>query len=172
MNKNWHGIMKLIDITHFDKMGNILYSEKNINNILHRTGEGYILTAAFLGDKAESFYFGLDSRSSLNVLDTMTTIINSGNEPTINGYSRVSVNSTGAFSLNIASSHYVATGPVISFSATGGSWGPVKNLFLTTKSDNSGILIASVQLSQTVTLNAGETLNVRLGLSLRDFDVS
>jgi hypothetical protein len=98
----------------------------------------------------------------------MITISNSGNEPTINGYSRVEVSSSNSFSLSLSSEHYVATCPVISFSATGGSWGPVKNLFLTTAEDNSGILIASAPLSQNTTLSAGETLNVRLGLSLRD----
>lgn len=168
MNKNWNGIMKLIEVVHLDSNNNVLSKEYNILNMLHRTGEQYILNTAFIGTKPDYFYFGLDGRPSLTAIDTMVTISNSGNEPTINGYSRVEVSSSNAFSLSLSSEHYVATCPVISFSATGGSWGPVKNLFLTTAEDNSGILIASAPLSQNTTLSAGETLNVRLGLSLRD----
>lgn len=168
MNKNWHGIMKLIEVVHTNSNGEILFKQNNVLNILHRTGEQYILNTVFIGSKSDYFYFGLDGRSGLTVLDTMTTISNAGNEPNINGYSRVSVSSVNAFSLSLVSDHYVVTCPVISFSATGGSWGPVKNLFLTTSSNNSGTLIASVPLSQNTTLSAGDTLNVRLGLSLRD----
>lgn len=171
MNKNWNGIMKLIEVVHLNSDGEILFKQNNILNILHRTGEQYILNTVFIGNKSDYFYFGLDGRSTLNALDTMITVSNSGNEPTINGYSRVGVSSNNTFSLNLVSDHYVATCPIISFSATGGSWGPVKNLFLTTASDNSGTLIASVPLSQNTTLSSGDTLNVRLGLSLKDIPV-
>lgn len=160
--------MKLLEVVHLDVNKNVISKQHNILNMLHRTGEQYILNSAFIGSKPDFFYFGLDGRTTLAAIDTMVTISNNGNEPTINGYSRVAVSSSNAFSLNLSSEHYVATCPVISFSATGGSWGPVKNLFLTTASDNTGILIASAPLSQNTTLSAGDTLNVRLGLSLRD----
>jgi hypothetical protein len=81
------------------------------------------------------------------------------------------VSGSGGFTLGVASGVYLAQGPVVSFSATGGSWGPVKNLFLTTKSDNTGILIASAALSENTILNSGETLNVRLALTLKDITV-
>jgi hypothetical protein len=171
MNKNWHGIMKLLEVSKLDCFGNIVYQQKNILNMLHNTGEQYIINSAFISSKADNFYFGLDARATIAAEDTMVTITNNGNEPTINGYSRVMVSGSGGFTLGVASGVYLAQGPVVSFSATGGSWGPVKNLFLTTKSDNTGILIASAALSENTILNSGETLNVRLALTLKDITV-
>lgn len=171
MNKNWHGIMKLLEVTKNDINGNIVYKEENILNKLHQLGEQYIINSAFISNKADNFYFGLDARASIAHEDSMATIVNNGNEPTINGYSRVLVSGNGGFTLGQSSNVYFAQSPVVSFSAVSGSWGPVRNLFLTTKNDNTGILIASAALRENTVLNAGETLNVRLALTLRDITV-
>jgi hypothetical protein len=89
-------------------------------------------------------------------------------EPSANGYERIALSSSGVFNVSLQGAHYRADGPIVSFAATSGSWGPIRNLFLTTQSDNNGVLIASVPLSQTITVNMGEAVNMRMGLSLKD----
>lgn len=170
MRKDWHGLVKILDIQHLSATGEVLWSDKNLYNMLHRTGEQFMLQACFTGGVSSTvipanYYFGLDNRTSITATDTMGSL---STEPTGNGYGRVVVASSGAFVVSLQGTNYRADGPIISFSATGGSWGPVKNLFLATTIDNSGVLIASVALSQTVTLNNGEAINARLGLYLKD----
>ena len=101
MIKKWNGIMKLFEVTHADASGRIIFKQFNILNMLHRTGEQYILNAAFIGTKPDYFYFGLDGRSSIATIDTMVTISNNGNEPTTNGYSRVQISSSNTFNLSL-----------------------------------------------------------------------
>lgn len=63
---------------------------------------------------------------------------------------------------------YRASGQIVTFSATGSGWGPVSNLFMATAADDSGILVASNPLSNTITLEGGDAFNVRMALALRD----
>lgn len=173
MRKDWNGLLKIDEIWITDQSGKITYRDENLYNTFHQTGEQFLLNAAFAGGQDNSYipnnyYFGLDNRLLLDISDTITTIEESASEPATNGYSRVAVSSSGVFSTTLNGDHYRAIGPVLSFSAIGGSWGPVKHLFMTTKQDNTGILIASVALSETLTLDAGGTVNMRMGLSLKD----
>ncbi len=170
MNKDWHGLLKILEIEQIDCNGNLVWRDENLYNVLHTAGEQFILSAVFSGGVTNTvipsnYYFGLDNRTSVSAADTMGSL---SSEPSSNGYGRVAVSSSGTFSVALQGSNYRADGPIISFFASGGSWGPVKNLFLTNKSDNSGSLIASVALSQTVTLDAGGAINLRMGLSLKD----
>jgi hypothetical protein len=170
MRKNWNGLIKVLEIWKTDAQGNTVWKDTNLYNTLHLSGEEFILAAVFSGGVEnafipENYYFGLDNRSEIDASDTMETITD---EPTANGYERVSVASSDVFTISLSGDHYRATGPIISFSASGGSWGPVGNLFMTTTDDGSGALIASVPLSQAVTVDAGETINLRMGLSLKD----
>lgn len=175
MRKDWHGLLKIIEINCVDKDKNVLWSKQNLYNTFHTKGEQYILTAAFVGGNTSNvyipsnFYFGLDNRSAISADDTMDTIQYFGSEPSGNGYSRVAVSSYATFEVSISGSHYLAYGPVISFSASGGSWGPVQNMFLATSIDNTGTLISSVALDQPIsTMDSGNSINVRMGLSLAD----
>jgi len=170
MKKDWNGLIKVLEIWKTDAQGNVVWRDENLYNIFHLSGEEFILRAVFAGgvDNAyipENYYFGLDNRTSLAASDTLETVTA---EPNDNGYARVAVSSDGIFSVSLVGSHYRATGPVISFSADGGSIGPVTKLFLATSNDDSGALIASVPLTQTLTLSDGEGVNVRMGLSLKD----
>lgn len=171
MIKNWNGLVKILEINHQSKDGKILWSNKNLNNVFHKEGESYILTAVFAGEEIPTnFYLGLDGRSDLsaedNVSDTMASLID---EPTVNGYQRQAVSST-AWTLQLVNGVYRVVSPIMTFQASGGSWGPVKNLFLTNKEDDSGSLIASVVLNNDLTLDDGELVNLRIGLSLRNYD--
>jgi hypothetical protein len=166
----WHGIMKIFEITQSDSKGNIIFKENNILNLLHNEGEEFILRAAFAGGQVsmiipENYFLGLDGRTTIDVLDTIDSLIA---EPTSGGYQRQIVSSSGDFSINFENDHYVAVSPIVTFRATSGSWGPVRNLFLTDKINNSGFLISSVPLSSAIFLSVGDIVTMRIGMQLKD----
>jgi hypothetical protein len=108
---------------------------------------------------------GLDDRATITTDDLITDL---SNEPINNGYLRAAVSSSGSFSVDVLNGVYRATSQIVTFTATGSGWGPVKNLFLTTTADNSGVLLASSPLSNTITLAGGDAVNMRMALALQD----
>lgn len=169
-NSKWHGIMKIVEVSHQDSKGNVLYCEKNIHNLLHYEGEEFLLSAAFAGGSVssiipENYYLGLDNRTTIDAEDTMDTIIG---EPLSGGYQRQAISSSGDFSINFQSGHYVATSPIVAFRSTSSSWGPVKNLFLTNRVNNSGSLISTAILTSSLTVSTGDSVTMRIGMQLRD----
>jgi len=170
INKEWNGLLKILEIEHVSQDGNVLWSATNMYNVFHLAGEEFLLNAVFKGGTTntyipENYYFGLDNRTSISANNIISNL---SGEPSTNGYARIPVSSTGVFNVTLQSSHYRAEGPILSFSASGGAWGPVRNLFLTTQVNNSGVLISSVSLGQVITVSNGEAINMRMGLSLRD----
>ena len=127
-----------------------------------------MLKALFTGEAAipDNYYLGLDSRTSIVAADSMATV--SAVEPSTGGYTRVAIPSAGEFTIETVGAVNRAIGPIASFPASGGSFGPVRNLFFTDKIDNSGYLISSVALSSPATVNSGEKINVRIAFSLKD----
>lgn len=167
MKKDWHGLVKILEIQHI-RDGKVIWEEKNLHNTLHVGGELFILTCCFDNDGSlppANYYFGLDNRSSVTADDLMTDLVD---EPSTNGYLRAAVSSAGQFTVDVLSGVYRATSQIVTFSATGGGWGPVSNLFLATTTDDSGILIASTPLSNTITLTNGDAINMRMALALQD----
>ena len=171
MKKNWHGLMKILEVQHI-RNGEVIWEDKNLYNTLHVGGELFILSCCFDNDGTlppPNYYFGLDNRSEITVDDLLTDL---EDEPftnaSPNGYSRVPVSSSVEFTLDVVNGNYRAISQVLQFSAIGLGYGPVSKLFMSTTTDNTGILIATTQLSSAVTLAAGETLNMRMGLSLQD----
>ena len=170
MRKDWHGFIKVLEIQQI-RNGKVIWEDKNLYNMLHSGGEQFFLQCLFANDGTlipDSYYLGLDARDTLLVADTISNLID---EPTGNGYLRQALGSDGGWSVNQVSDVYRAIGNIIIFSANGGSWGPVDNLFLTNKIDNSGVLIASVLLSSQLTMNDGDSISMRMSLSLRDYPV-
>lgn len=171
MTKDWHGLIKILDIQHLSKDGEVIWQAKNLYNILHTEGEEFILKSMFIGGNdpntfiPDSYYFGLDNRPTPDAGDTMDDLVS---EPTINNYIRQPIASINAFTVSTVGGINQAQSPIVTFSASGGSWGPVTSLFLTDQADNSGFLIATVPLTNTTTLSDGEVFNVRMGLSLTD----
>lgn len=162
----WNGILKIIECNHLSANGDILWQSKDIKNILHVSGEQFILDAIFVGELEipAYYYFGLDNRTDLDVTDELDDLLA---EPTGNGYTRRPVASTGAFTLDVTTGgHYRALSSRLTFSASGSGYGPVKNLFLATSIDDSGLLISSIALGQTLTLASSESFNIVMGLSL------
>ena len=166
-------IIEILEIKHLSKNGTVLWEAHNLPNMLHISGEQFILLATFVGGGIAntyipaSYYFGLDNRTSLAAADTLLTV--AATEPATYGYNRAVVSSSGQFAVSVAmTGHNLATSPIVTFSAIGGPWGPVRNMFLSTTANNTGYLIASVALLSSVTLNAGEQLSARIGLGLKD----
>ena len=167
--KDWHGLMEILWLEHI-RDGKVLYREDNIRNTLHFLGEGFLLSALFMSGYSpntlipDQYYLGLDARATVAVSDTMIDVFN---EPFVNGYTRQPVSSTNGFSLDVVGGVHRATSQIVSFSAAGGGWGPMANIFLSNKANNTGILISSAKLTSPVTLTSGDSVNMRMALSLR-----
>ena len=154
MKSSWRGILKILEAQHI-RDGSVVWSESNIHNVLHADGEMFMLSCCFANDGTVvpgQYYFGLDARSSVSVTDVMVDI---SGEPSGNGYTRQTVLSNGGFTVVQQSGIYRAVPNVVTFTASGSGYGPVRNLFLTNKSDGSGYLISTATLSSPVTLSAG-----------------
>jgi len=164
MKKDWHGLVKILEIQHV-RDGKVIWEEKNLLNTLHIGGEMFMLTCAFDSSPGTyppaNYYFGLDNRAAITVDDLMTDI---ADEPSDNGYLRQAVSSSGQFTIDVVSGAYRATSQIVTFIATGSGWGPVSNLFMV----GNGILLASNPLSNTLTLTSGDAINMRMALALRD----
>lgn len=148
--------------------GHILWRGENLKNVLHEDGEEYIVTAAFVpGDIVpDNFYLGLDARPTVVVSDQLADLVS---EPSTNGYSRQAIDSTDGFTIAVNDGGYFeATTAIVGFAAGGGSWGPVKNLFLSTTQNNDGYLIATVALTSDLTLSDGDYVSMRMKIALRD----
>ena len=166
--KKWHGLMKIVEAEQI-RDGKVLWREENIRNTFHAGGELFMLTCSFDNDGTfppEQYYIGLDNRSSVTVEDLMTDLVD---EPSGNGYVRQSISSNGGFTIDLLNSVYVATSNILTFSASVSSgYGPISTMFITNKSDNTGILLATATFSSPFTLSAGDIFNTRINLSLQD----
>ena len=166
MNKNWRGIIKVLEAQHI-RNNNVIWEDYDLYNMLHAEGQEIILNAVFAGGLIpSSYYLGLDSRSSLAVADNLASLLD---EPSTNGYTRFTANTSSDFTISAdTSGNFKSQSVLLTFIAAGGSWGPVKNLFMSSSSDNAGKLISSVALSETLTLVDGDIINLRINLSLTD----
>ena len=160
-------LVKIIEIDHLDANGNIIWNQKNIKNTFHQEGEYFLLSVAFNSVSGvtvpTSYYLGLDNRVNIQLNDGLENL---SEEPTQNGYTRQAVSSANGFTVSLQSDNYLAVSTIVAFQATGGSWGPIRNIFLATTSTNSGYLLSSVALSEQRTVNDGENLTMRLSLGL------
>ena len=160
-------LMEVLEINHINKFGDTLFQKKNIKNLVHKQGETYMLKVLF-GDlsKAEKYYLGLDNRATLADGDTIQNA--SSLEPTSNNYSRQSLNNNSFSFVTNTFGDYQANSPVAYFKATGGSWGPVRNLFLCTSNSSDGYLLSSVSLGSSITVLEGETITMRIAMALKN----
>ena len=101
MKKDWHGIVRILEVKHLDKNGNVLWQANNLYNMLHSDGEALLLNALFVGGKQSNdfiptnYYFGLDGRTNIAADDTLDDV--AAIEPAGNGYQRAAVSSSGQF---------------------------------------------------------------------------
>lgn len=158
-------LMLIKEVNHYDNNENVIWSEKNLPNIWHDEGQEFILFIAFDIDEGvevpSQYYLGLDNRTTLSGSDDLDSLIG---EPTTNGYARQSLSSSNGFTISPTTT--TAVSGIKTFVASVGSWGPVKNVFLATTLDNTGRLISSVSLGGERTILAGESIAIRINLSL------
>ncbi len=169
-NKNdWHGLMQILWVEHV-RDGKVIHREENKLNTLHFLGENFVLSALFLGGNnpntfvPDQYYLGLDARAAIDKADTMEDVLN---EPFVNGYARQPVSSVTGFSIDVVNGVHRAVSEIVTFSAAGGAWGPMKNIFLSDKQNTTGVLISSAPLTSPVTVASGDSVNMRMAMSLR-----
>jgi hypothetical protein len=162
-------MLTVLEIKHFDVFGNVIWENYNLPNMVHDEGEAFYLGVLYnsaVTPLPSNYYCGLDNRTSIANEDTLGNLYQ---EPTQFGYARQAVSSVNGFTIaKNAADVWQATTNVVTFIASGGGWGSVKNLFLATTSNNSGKLISTVLLNGSHFLNDGEKITLRMGLTLRD----
>lgn len=168
--EKWNGIMKAVEVNHFGRDGTLLHREENRTNIMHTLGEEFILKVLFQGQAIPAnYYLGLDFRSVLEKSQTISDVF--GWEPSSNAYSRNPIPS-GNFTITTTSGSVIrqANSPALLFRASGGSWGPVRNIFMSTNLGygNNSVLISSVPLSTSITVADGEIITMRMAMALSD----
>jgi hypothetical protein len=157
--KHWFGIFKILTIKHLAKDGNVLSCQSNIYNTIHQEGEKFILGVCFAGTALPtSYYLGLDARHTIKPGDTIADLI----EPVGHGYQRQAL-SNDEFTLSQQTGGiWMAESPSVIFTATQ-NWITVANVFIT----NGTNLMATAELNTPITLNAGESASVQIGMTLR-----
>lgn len=143
------------------KTGELVWDDLGRKNSLAQEGGYLILDDVLRGDAgAAQFYVRLYNDTPVKT-DTLSII---GGEPSTNGYAAqlLEKSAVGWPTLAIDGTDYQATSKEVTFSASGGSWGPVFYGVLATTSDNTGKLFAFVALSQNRTINNEESVLVTI----------
>lgn len=145
----------------------LLAEQPFTENALADEGEENILDVYFRAATAPTtFYLGLlnSTPTDTTTLATMTA------EPSGNGYSRQQIerNSTGWPTLALDGGDFRAVASVETFTAAGGTIGPVTYAFLCTNAatGTSGKFLVYNALSSSRTLNDGDSLDVTMRVKL------
>ena len=157
-----------MDFRCFDAQGNLKWEELNRPNSLADEGEYMFLDVALRAGSAPSNYYLRLYNATPTDTSNLTSI--STLEPGATyGYAAQTVerSTTGWPTLALDSGDYRATSSTETFTASGGSWGPVTYCVLATSTDSSGKLVSYVALSTSRTLAAGESLQVTYRLKLQ-----
>src|SRR4051812_27484420 len=112
MRKDWHGLVKIIEAQHI-RNGEVIWEARNLYNLLHAGGELFFLSCCFENDGSlppAQYFFGLDSRPTLDVADVMTDILE---EPDGSGYLRQSVSSLNGFTIDVVNNVYRASSEIL-----------------------------------------------------------
>jgi hypothetical protein len=154
------------DFRAFNSEGNLIWEDLDRPNNLADEGEYMFLDVVLrAGTAPGQFYLRLWNDTPVET-DTIATL---ASEASGNGYAAqlVERSATGWPTLALDSGDYRAVSSTETFSASGGSWGPVTYCTLTTSTDSSGKLVSYVALSQSRTLASGESLQVTYRLKLQ-----
>lgn len=134
---------------------------EEVKNTLAHEGSEIVLDSFFRGQNhPPTFYIRLFNDTPVKA-DSISDLVN---EASGNGYAAQEMprSTSGWVTLVLDGDDFQTTSSQETFSASGGSWGPVTYGVLTTSSDSSGKLIAFTALSQSRTINDGETLLVTI----------
>ena len=166
---NWRGIMRVVEISHRDALGNIIFRTEDIRNSIHILGENFILKVLFGGQAVpNSYHIGLDSRETIQIHDAISDLASL--EPSGLGYERQSIGSNDFSVVENVAGFMQANSPTVLFTASGGSWGPIKNIFLCTGLGQSAptVLVSSASIGQNLVVSPGETVSMRMAMTLSD----
>lgn len=166
----------IMEFKHNDADGNVIWHGVGFNNLAD-DGEQMFLDCALRATNCPTtFYLRLaDSTSTCSIVDTSTVanIVAMG-QPSTNGYAHQEItrNTSGWVTLALDGGDYQATSSTETFSASGGSWGPVHCAWISNSDADSGTYptaypIAYIALSQGRTLASGESLNVTYRVKLQ-----
>lgn len=149
----------------YDASGALKWQE-TAHNALADEGEQYFLGVGLRGTTmAANTYLRLfnDTPAETDTLSTLT------GEPSGSGYSAQTLSSdaTGWPTLGLDSGDYQATSATKTFTASGGTIGPVTYLVLATSTDGTGKLLSYAALSTSRTLSDGDSLNVTYKLKMQ-----
>ena len=172
-------LLRILEIKHI-REGKVIWEAHDIPNTLHLNGEQFILSTVFNtvgGMVIPSFYYlGMDNRSNVQITDNMQSITT---EPSGNGYSRQPISSSTGFTIEQFTlsgdtsgiQHWRAKSHIVTFTASGSQWGPVSNVFLTDRLDNTGNLIATAPLGTTRSVSPSDTVTFQFALNLVDTSI-
>jgi len=157
------GISGIYKFEHYDRCNNLIWYNV-VNNAISAVGRGDMLTAFLQAIQVPTTFFLRlynDTPADTDSLGSLT------NEASGNGYAaqELTRDASGWNTLaNEGGLTHSVTSKVATFSANGGSWGPVTNVVLATSSDNSGRFIGWAALGASRTLKDGEALKVNYGI--------
>mgnify|MGYP000927937585 CR=1 FL=1 len=160
-------VLHIKEINHFNKAGELLWKDEDLDNVLHDEGELYILSAAFAtgysgyGVAPDNLYLGLDtSTRTLGETDTLSLV---GENSQANGYERKALSTHGT---GVSGQDFVLNQPS---TCINDAWTTVTKLFLCTVATGiNGKLICSIPLSSSRTLQPGDVISAAMYIGLSE----
>jgi hypothetical protein len=158
------------ELVAYNAQGTELWRETATNSLADE-GESVFLDCTLRATNCPTnYYLGLtDTTSTCSITDTTTLGTLPASEPSTNGYARqlIERSATGWPTLALDSGDFQATSSTETFTASGGSWGPVYCAFIATTTDGTGKLISYAALSTGRTLASGESLQITYKIKLQ-----
>jgi len=146
--------------------GKVIWEDEKPNSLVQE-GEESILETYFLNGATyipTEFYVRL-CNDDLLITSTLSTV---SDEPVGNGYDPQLLERSGQGfpTKELSGGIFRIVSKVISFTADGGSIGPVRTAYLSTTSDNTGKLIAFRGLTLPRTVLSGDTMTLQFRIEL------
>ncbi len=154
------------ELVAYNAQGQEIWRETAKNNLADGGEQMFLDVGLRAGTAPTNYYIALYNDTIVDT-DTLSTVTG---EPSTNGYARslVERSATGWPTLALDSGDYQATSSTETFTASGGSWGPVTYAALVTASSGTtGTLVSYAALSQSRTLASGESLQVTYRVKLQ-----
>jgi hypothetical protein len=156
-HKNYHPWYEGIWHFRHERKGKIIW-EADVHNTLVNEGERDVLDVYFRNSAAApTSFFARLCRDTIFETSVLTTIVN---EPSGNNYSPIEIerSAMGFPTIELDAGDWRVVSKEIGWTALGGSIGPVNTCFLATSLDNTGKLIAFLNLPLERTILDGDTL--------------
>jgi len=157
---------------HKDKDGNTLWKSIEINALGHE-GSNSILDGYFRAASIPTnLYIRMYNDTPVNtdhLSDLASEASGNGYDPATDGVlARSAVGWPTLAAQGAPNTHYKLSSATCTFAAASGSWGPVTYAILASASTGtSGILLGFVALSQSRTLNDGDTMDISVDIALQ-----